>query len=172
MSQSLYMTQFGGGWWSCGRTTAHRQGWNPASPGEHRSSPLTPDSARFGPKSRPRQAPNSSASQPRREQQRGHPKACSIRGSPSSPFSRPPSASATAAKTCPSSLVYPLLASPTHTSQWLFGDWGCAGRGAGEPRPASEVAVSRTQRGPWSGGRLPAPEAASEPARGSPPAAF
>ena len=148
------MTRFGGGQWSCGRTAARRQGWNPASPGEHRSSPLSPvstrfvprpwenrspplapGSARFGLKPRPRQAPNSSASRPRRGQ-RGHPKACSIRGSPSSPLCRPSSASATAAKTCPSSLASPLRASPTHAFQWLFGDWGRVGRGAGEPGPA------------------------------------
>ena len=84
---------------------------------------------------RPRQAPNSSASRPRREQQRGHSKACSIRGSPFLPFPRPSSASATA-KTYPSSLASPLRASPTHASQWLFGDWGRAGRGAEEPGPA------------------------------------
>ena len=144
------------GWWSCGRTTARRQGWNPASPGEHQSSPLAPGSARFGPKPRPRHASNSSANRPRRKHQRGHPKACSIRGLPSSPLSRPPSASATAAKTCPSSLASPLRASPTHVSQWLFGDWGRAGRRAGEPGPASGVAAPGTQRGPRRGGRPPA----------------
>ena len=49
---------------------------------------------------------------------------------------------------------------------------GRAGRGAGEPGPASRVAASGTQRGPGHGGRPPAPEAASEPACGSPPAAL
>ena len=47
---------------------------------------------------------------------------------------------------------------------------GRAGRGAGEPGPASGVAAPRTQRGPGRGGRPPALEAASEPACGSPPA--
>ena len=49
---------------------------------------------------------------------------------------------------------------------------GRAGRGAGEPGPASGVAAPRTRRGPWRGGHPPAPEAASEPARGSPPTAL
>ena len=49
---------------------------------------------------------------------------------------------------------------------------GRAGRGAGEPGPASGVAALRTRRGPGRGGRPPAPEAASEPARGSPPTAL
>ena len=124
-------------------------GWNPASPGEHRSSPLAPGSARFGPNPRPRQAPNSSACRPRREQQRGHPKACSIRGSPFLPLSRPSSASATAAKTCSSSLASPLRASPTTP-----------------PSGSSEIGGVRA------GAResLGRPDAASEPARGSPPA--
>ena len=168
------MIRFGGGKWSCDRTAARREGWNPASPGEHRSSPLALGSARFGPKARgaselsaspgstrsgpkprPRQASNSSASRPRREQQRGHPKACSIKGSPYSPISRPLSASATAAMTCPSSLASPLRASPTPASQWLYGDWGRAGRGAGEPGMASGVAAPGTQRGPRRGAPPP-----------------
>ena len=33
------MTRFGGGQWSCGRTAARRQGWNPASPGEPQAAP-------------------------------------------------------------------------------------------------------------------------------------
>ena len=39
---------------------------------------------------------------------------------------------------------------PTRTSQWLFGDWGRAGRGAGEPGPASEAAslAGSPPRGP------------------------
>ena len=56
---------------------------------------------------------------------------------------------------------------------------GRAGRGAGEPGPASTRAAASAsgtpQRGPGRGGRLaprPPPEAASGPARGSPPAAF
>ena len=51
---------------------------------------------------------------------------------------------------------------------------GRAGRGAGEPGPASGVAASAsgTQVGPGLGGRPPAPQAASGPARGSPPGPF
>ena len=49
---------------------------------------------------------------------------------------------------------------------------GRAGRGAGEPGPASGVAAFGAQRGPWRGGRPPAPEAASEPACGFPPGAL
>ena len=42
----------------------------------------------------------------------------------------------------------------------------------GEPGPAPGVAAPRTQRDSGHGGRTPAPEAASEPACGSPPAAL
>ena len=49
---------------------------------------------------------------------------------------------------------------------------GRAGWGAGEPGPASGVAASGTQCSPRRGGSLPAPEAASELARGYPPASF
>ena len=52
-----------------------------------------------------------------------------------------------------------------------IGGVGRAGRGAGEPGPASGVAAPRTRRGPGRGGRPPAPEAASEPACGSLPTA-
>ena len=55
----------------------------------------------------------------------------------------------------------------THTSQWLFGDWGCVRRGAGVPGLASRAAAGRPGPAP----RPPPPEAASGPARGPPPAA-
>ena len=47
-----------------------------------------------------------------------------------------------------------------------------AGRSAGEPRPASGVAASGTQRGPGRSDRTPVPDAASEPVCGSPPVAL
>ena len=53
------------------------------------------------------------------------------------------------------------------SSGWRIGVVGCAGRGAGEPGPASGVAASGTQRGLRRGGRPPAPKAASEPACGA-----
>ena len=43
---------------------------------------------------------------------------------------------------------------PTRTSQWLFGDWGRAGRGAGEPGPASG-AQAASLAGPPPGPRGP-----------------
>ena len=58
------------------------------------------------------------------------------------------------------------------SSRRQVGVVGRAGWGVGEPGPASGVAAPRTRRGPWRGGHLPAPEAASEPARASPPTAL
>ena len=56
---------------------------------------------------------------------------------------------------------------PTRTSQWLFGDWGRAGRGAGEPGLASEAASLAGPPGGLRSGR----HAAVQDQPGSPPTA-
>ena len=131
-----------------------RQHPTPASSGQHPSPrpPLAPGDARFGPEPpRPSDSAGFGMESPRSNpspSNEGSPKNRSIIGGPS-PCLLVPISYSRHSKDLP--LEPPFRAFPTHTSQWLFGDWGVRD-GAREPGPASGVADPRAQRGPGRGG--------------------